>query len=154
MIGYKPQLHLLVMLTLFSGCSSSDEKEVLPWLEGHWERIEMKENRSAHERWAHDSGGDLLGWGVSLKNSDTVFVEKLKIIQKEGKWFYVADVVENPSPVFFEITSITQNGFVCENPTHDFPKKIQYTLVGDTLTAITSGDGKENKFVFLRKKPS
>ncbi len=122
----------------------------LQWLEGTWSRTDAKPGHSAREVWRKTSGDTYQGLGVSLKGQDTTFVEKLKIVVKDGGIFYVADVPENPQPVYFRFTSLTESSFVCENPAHDFPKKISYSLEGSKLKAAISGDGKEMSFVFVK----
>jgi hypothetical protein len=47
----------------------------------------------------------------------------------------VSDVPEDKQPVYFAITEITETGFTCENPQHDFPKKIMYRKEGNQLKA-------------------
>jgi hypothetical protein len=129
---------------------SDKEFGKLSWLEGTWVRTNVKPGRSGTERWVRRSGNELMGWGVSMKGADTSFVEKLKVIVKSGSIYYVSDVPENAKPVDFILTSIDDDGFVCENPSHDFPKKISYRLTGNSIRAVISGDGKEMEFLFER----
>ena len=70
-----------------------------------------------------------------MKGADTSFVEVLKILIEKDRLYYVADVPENKRLVYFEISSATKDGFVCENPLHDFPKKIVYQVNGSRLSA-------------------
>ncbi len=130
--------------------STDKDVEKLDWLMGNWNRIRVKEGRSAFERWEKITNHELIGLGVYMNGLDTVFTEKLRIIVKDGDLYYVADVIENPEPVYFKFTQLTSNGFVCENPDHDFPKKIEYAMKGDTLIATTSGDDNELIFEFLK----
>lgn len=88
--------------------------------------------------------------GVTLRGSDTVFVEKLSIIEKDGILNYVAEVAHNASATYFKFTAISETGFTCVNPSHDFPKKIEYALDGNRLTATISGDGKSIPFYFKK----
>jgi hypothetical protein len=81
-----------------------------------------------------------------------VFVEKLKIIIQENEIHYVADIPENPKPVHFIFTKVATNEFTSENPADDYPKKISYQREGNTLKAVTSGDGKVQEFVFEKMK--
>ncbi len=123
----------------------------LSWLVGTWNRINVKLGRSALERWKQTSTYELRGFGISLQGKDTTFIEKLRIIIKDNKIVYVADVPENQKPVYFKLTEITEFGFICENPDHDFPKKISYQLEGKKLKAQISGDGKVIDFLFERE---
>ena len=91
------------------------------------------------------------GWGVAMRDNDTTFVESLRIVLEDDELYYVADVEENPEPVFFKFTSMTSNGFITENPDHDFPKKIEYLFKNDTLVVTTSGDKQKITFKFVRR---
>lgn len=144
------QLILLLAILTIIGCNQPKSKKLaqLEWIQGTWNRTNTKTGRTAHERWERLPDGSWQGWGVTFTGSDTSFLEKIKIIEKDGKLFYVADVPENEEPVYFEFTALTPSGFICENPDHDFPKQIEYILNGDRLEAITSGDGKSISFQF------
>jgi hypothetical protein len=86
-----------------------------------------------------------------LKGTDTVFTEKLQLIIKDNSVFYVADVPGNNGLVYFKLTTVTDTSFVCENPAHDFPKKIAYTLTRGKLNATVSGNGKAIDYVFVKQ---
>ncbi|MCB0488968.1 MAG: hypothetical protein KDC99_10860 [Cyclobacteriaceae bacterium] len=131
-------------------CSQPKSKKLdqLDWLRGSWNRTNVKAGKSAHERWEQMPDGTWQGWGVSFTGSDTSFVENIKIIEQDNKLYYVADVPENKEPVYFEFTALTPSGFVCENPSHDFPKKIEYNVKGNSLEAVVSGHAKSISFQF------
>ena len=143
---------IVVALTLLAASSfAQNDISNVSWLAGTWTRTNTKPGRTGLEMWSK-KGDELIGRGVNMNGADTAFVEKLKIVSKDGKLFYVADVPENKSAVWFEFIELTSKGFVCENPKHDFPKKISYSLDGDKLKATISGDGKEVDYWFVRKK--
>ena len=145
-------LVLLFSVTLLQGQSvTSTDFKKLSWLEGTWTRTNSKPGRSGNERWVKKSASEWQGWGVSMSGKDTAFVEKLKLVIKEGGIFYVADVPENKQAVYFKFTELTDNQFTCENPQHDFPKKISYQRNGNKLKAIISGDGKAMEYLFEKK---
>ncbi|MEQ8684895.1 MAG: DUF6265 family protein [Imperialibacter sp.] len=131
---------------------STKKFKKLSWLEGTWERTNVKPGKSAHERWERDSKTKWIGFGVSLQGEDTTFLEKLSIVVENGSIYYIADVPENKAPVLFQFTQVSKQGFVCENPTHDFPKKIAYTLEGDRLEIQISGDGQAVDFEFVKRE--
>lgn len=122
----------------------------MEWLLGNWNRTNAKPGRSASEHWVKVNDRQWKGKGVILRGADTTFVEKLQIVIERDKLYYVADVPENKGLVYFEITSVTDNGFICENPQHDFPKKIAYSRNGNTVTAIISAGAKSITYQFER----
>lgn len=141
---------LVVALTLLSSALQAQAVNDLSWLTGTWNRTNVKAGRAAHERWIKTAEG-LQGWGVNLNGADTTFVEKLRIVTKEDKLYYVADVPENKALTWFLITEVSANTFTCENPQHDFPKKIVYQRDGNKLKATVSGNGKSIDYLFERK---
>jgi len=141
---------LLLTTGAYSQQNIKKEFKKLEWLTGTWMRTNAKPGRATTESWIKESPGKLVGKGVTLKGTDTAFVEKLQLIIKDDAIFYVADVKENKSLVYFKLTSITTNSFVCENPEHDFPKKIAYTLTDGVLKAAISGNGKAIDYVFVK----
>jgi len=148
--------YIVFLLISFCGYSAiaqsvtENDFSKLLWLEGQWKRTNAKPGRTATESWKKAGTNELVGIGISLKGRDTVFAEKLKILVKDNSIYYVADVTENKAPVYFKFTELTNDGFVCENPDHDFPKKISYKREGKTVKATTSGDGKSIDFLFVK----
>jgi Domain of unknown function (DUF6265) len=130
---------------------SSSEFSKLSWLAGNWTLINPKSGRSGTERWTKVSGSEWRGFGVSMRGNDTLFVENLKIVQKDSGIYYVADVPENKALVYFKFSRISDSSFECENPVHDFPKKITYSQEGHILRATISGNGKSVEYLFRKK---
>jgi hypothetical protein len=131
--------------------SAAEQYRTLAWLAGTWNRSNVKPGYTAYERWER-SGDILKGYGVTLRGKDTAFVEQLSILVKDDAVYYVAEVKENGEPVHFRMTSISAGGFVCENPEHDFPKKIAYEREGNQLKAVISGNGKQVYYRFEKRK--
>ena len=148
-------LTLLIITSSLTFCNAQEPLDFkkVEWLIGTWNRTNIsKPGKTSHERWVKASDNELRGWGVSMQGADTIFVEKTSIVWKDNALYYVADVPDNKDVVYFKFTSVTENGFVCENPTHDFPKKISYQLEGTKLKAQISGDGKAIDYLFKRKQ--
>ena len=143
---------LFVAGTIYSQSQSlmADFKK-LEWLEGTWNRSDVKPGSSEHERWVKLSDTEWQGFGVTMKGKDTAFVEKLKLLIKDGNIYYAADVAENKGIVYFKLTEITKNGFVCENSEHDFPKKIAYQKDGKKIKSTISGNSKSINYWFEKK---
>lgn len=133
--------------------ANADNFRKLSWLAGHWDRINSKPGSSGYEVWEKNSPQELTGYGITLKGKDTTFAEKFSIVAKDNQLHYVVSVLsDKQEPVSFLITSLTDVDFVCENPNHDFPKKIEYHLKGNQLHASISGDGRSIPFLFERRK--
>ncbi len=151
----------LLLLSTFQLCAIAQSNieaptkkdfKQLKWISGQWSRTNVREGQTANETWTKVSEYLYEGIGVSMKGSDTTFVEKLRIELKDNAIFYVADVRENASPTYFKITQLSETGFTSENPEHDFPKVIDYQLKHKTLTVIISdGDQKKMGFIFEKK---
>lgn len=140
---------LLFVSTISYGQKTADDVKKLDWLTGTWTRTNVKAGHSGHEVWNARNGTTITGRGVNMKGVDTTFVEKFRLELKDGQIYYIADVPENKGEVFFKITDLTSKSFVCENPQHDFPKKISYVLDGKNLKATISGDGKAIDYLFI-----
>ncbi|WP_285055261.1 DUF6265 family protein [Pedobacter ginsengisoli] len=124
----------------------------LEWLAGNWQRTNSKPGQSGYENWSKVSGTKLTGKGVTLKGKETVFVEQLELSIKGDDIFYTVVVTGEPKPIQFKLTAISKNAFVCENPEHDFPKKIAYTRNGNTAKAVVSGNGQTLNYEFTRQQ--
>jgi len=156
----KKNIVLLILLgtTFVRGeCQSaftplSQNFKKLSWLQGTWIRTNSKGSQTGYEQWSETSPSEYRGVGVTLQGKDTLFVEKLRILERENELYYVADVPENQKPVYFKLTEITDSGFVCENPNHDFPKKIVYDVQKGKLKATVSGNGDSMQFLFEKKQ--
>lgn len=134
-----------------ANAQSPSHIEDLGWLVGSWKRTNNKAGQSGNERWIIDPEIGLRGYGVTLKGRDTLFIEKMRIVPGDNNALYfVADVIENPKPVYFRITAIHQNDFTCVNPEHDFPKNITYRKKLKNLDVILSGNGKIVEYNFVR----
>lgn len=150
----------LGVFTVMTEAAAAQEKPLpageklkkMEWLLATWNRTDVKSGKTAHERWLKKNDTEWAGFGVTMQGKDTAFVEKLKIVIENGRLYYVADVPENKKPVYFEVTSVSGYGFVCENPGHDFPKRIEYQLDGSRLKARVSGGEKGVDYLFERSK--
>ena len=140
-----------VLVAISYTLSAQSPLSKLEWLLGEWNRTNAKPGRSGVEIWKKTSSQEFVGKGINLRGADTTFVEKLKLIVKDNKTFYVADVPENKAPVLFEMTSVSASTVTFENPSHDFPKKISYELNGNKLKATISGDGKSIDYLFEKR---
>lgn len=145
-------IFLLSTFTQPDKLPAKNDLSELEWLLGTWQRTNVRPGTMAFEKWEKQSERLFTGLGWTMKGTDTTFVEKLRLEVKANKLFYVADVKENATPIYFEITEVSDYGFKSQNPEHDFPKAIEYQLEETVLTAIISdGADKRMGFVFERK---
>lgn len=151
---------LIFTLILFPWIVSAQNKdgikaefERLYWLNGAWSQTNIKKpGQALVEQWSKSGDFEMKGQATTTQNGDTVYVERTTLLIKENSIYYVADVPQNKQPIYFKLTSITANGFVCENAEHDFPKKISYLLTGNQLKATISGNGKSFDYLYQKKE--
>lgn len=144
-------LLILAIARTYAQDKARQDFKKLSWLIGKWQRTNSKPGQSGTESWNKISSVKLAGKGITMKDKDTVFIENLELSIKDNQVYYIAKPGKDEPPVFFRLTDISKNSFVCENPQHDFPKKISYLFDGKSLKATISGDGKKTDFYFIRK---
>ncbi|MBM3786146.1 MAG: hypothetical protein FJW30_17440 [Acidobacteria bacterium] len=140
---------ILSILAGASLCLYSAEVSELSWLAGKWTGTMGR--ATIEERWTEPAGGAMLAISRTVAGTRMVEFEYLRIVQKDGEIFYVAQP-GGRSPTEFKMVSATTTRVVFENPKHDFPKQISYELDGDKLTATISGGEKKISFHFTRAK--
>lgn len=122
----------------------------LAWLAGAWSGTMGR--AAIEEQWLPPAGNSLLGVSRTIAAGRMVSFEYLRIIERNGETFYIAQPNGRP-PTEFKLTSVTSTKAVFENPTHDFPKVITYELTApDSLIATISGNEKRQEFRFQRAK--
>lgn len=128
----------------------------LSWLSGEW-RTEAGKGPVFEEHWMSPAGGVICGMGRMVGGDRLIFFEYLRISQeKDGSIVYHAMPMGRGAPTPFTLTSLEGTKVVFENPQHDDPKVITYTLDGDRLTAVTEGEknGKPTRNTFSMKRYS
>jgi hypothetical protein len=155
----------IVLFLLFTVCGFTTETAELKksmksfhWLKGSWQ-METKRGIIT-EKWAVANDSTLAGESSMTKADGTnIPLEKIQLAFRNGNYFYIPTVKNQngEQPVEFKITVYSETGFVAENPQHDFPKRISYTLVSkDSIHAVID-DGavlgvKKSNFYYSRKK--
>lgn len=110
------------------------------WLLGEWE-IQTARGKMS-EVWSKQTDGAYAGKSYVVVGKDTVSSEAIVLKQEGNDSYYIPTVKgqNNDQPVKFKLTSSSANQLVFENPAHDFPQKISYTLESkDSLVAEISG---------------
>lgn len=118
--------------------ASADDIDRLAWLSGCW-TIETSEPGSM-ECWMPPAGGTMLGTSRTVRGGRTVQHEFLQIrVNAGGSLVYVA-APSGQAETAFVATEVTATSVTFENPAHDFPQRIRYTLAApDRLTARVEG---------------
>ncbi|WP_123845476.1 DUF6265 family protein [Chitinophaga lutea] len=127
------------------------------WLLGTWSG--GTPGRQLVEIWEKQNDSTFTGRGLMVKGVDTALLEAISLEERNGQLYYVPTVTgqNKGQAVRFTLTSITGSQLAFENPSHDFPQKVTYTLVTpDSLLAEISGtvNGtlKSRKFPMKRVK--
>lgn len=129
----------------------------LAWLNGTWKSV--VNNEISYEIWKQENDTVMKGHGFTLFGKDTVFSEKLSLIQKGKDIFYIPAVKDQNKgkAVEFKFMEFNKGEFNFVNPYHGFPQRIIYkNPQPDFLCARIEGtqDGKFRKidFNFLKVK--
>ena len=113
----------------------SKPTENFDWLLGNWKRNNEKENRETFEIWKKKNNSEYYGIGFTLQNNDTIKQEKIKLTKLNNNWILEVKVPEETESIIFNLTSIGNKEFICENKEIDFPKKIKYRKNGTKINA-------------------
>ncbi len=120
------------------------------WLLGIWKKTNDKEGLQTFEHWEKINETELRGWGYTLKESDTIWQESIRLSKSKDLWNFEVSQQGTIEPTIFKVTKIEMESFTCENPDNEFPKKIRYAKVERGLNAVISGDGKVILFQFIK----
>lgn len=111
------------------------------------------------EEWQVTNDSQLTGRSYRVKGSDTMVLENVIISLQDDAIFFTPVVQDqnNHQPVPFKLISCSNNRYVFENATHDYPQRVIYELVSPSgLRARIEGskNGKEmgSDFLYSRVK--
>lgn len=143
----------LQMAVAQSGDGLADLKP-LYWLSGNWVQHRNGAVIQSYEHWTkvNDSLFQATSYRI-LPTGDTVVTETIELALNAGALYYTptAKGQNDDQPIPFRLTEHKDMSWTFENPQHDFPKRITYTLLGyDTLQAVVSDGVKEVGFTFVR----
>ena len=126
-----------------AGCDGLDTAR---WMLGTW--IADDGENSVIEEWRSLGGETFEGSGrtVSRKTGEVVSSESLRLVAMSSAVYYIAKVSHNAYPVSFALTTCTAGRLVFENPGHDFPKRIVYSMHSDDSIEVEVSDGRDQGF--------
>ena len=135
----------LATALIASACASPPEvaqsDHPFEWLAGCWET-----DAGTREVWAIGADDLLFGYGTVPGETGTAFFEQLRIEQTQAGWRYMA-YPRGVGPTAFESTRLSKASATFENPSHDYPQRLSYTLSGDKLEvdiALVSGEREQS----------
>jgi hypothetical protein len=122
----------------------------MSWLSGVWIGASGSE-----ERWTPSASGAMMAVSRTIRNGIVSEFEFLCIVERGGGLVYQAMPNGRSPATDFTLTKIDATSATFENPSHDFPKSIRYTLQPDgTLEAVVGGDPSQRAITFkFRKQP-
>ncbi len=119
------------------------------WLSGEW--VGRDGEHVAEEQWTSPAGGGMLALSRTVNGGQMVQFEYLRIVPREKGLVYIAQPGGRP-PVEFVLTKRARQSATFENPAHEFPSVIHYTLRDGVLeSTISGGRQKAQTFRFVRK---
>lgn len=150
------KIYATTLIGLLFACSDPNEKlDSFAKLNGTWE-YNSPEGKFV-ESWGLREDSIISGKSYSLWGKDTLFTEKLKIVSRIGKIYYIPSVSNQNKgkEIAFELSSQKENVWIFKNPKHDFPQEIKYEFRGnDSVIATISGkqDGAFQAIPFPMRK--
>jgi hypothetical protein len=125
---------------------SCDSLASLRWLLGDW--VADGSNTSFHESWTEVAPHTFEGAGIEHAKPDGAIkgAEVLRLVEMAGGVFYISKVTHNELPVAFRLNQCADGRFVFDNPTHDFPRRLEYLLAPDGGLTVKVSDGADKGF--------
>lgn len=124
-------------------------------LEGLWKMETSK--GPIFEQWSKTDDSTLTGQSFRVNGADTLIIETIRLVQDRDGIAYIPAVTNqnDGKPVRFQLIGHENNRFTFENPEHDFPQRIIYTLITpDSLVAriegLSKGKPAGSNFYFKR----
>lgn len=139
-----------------AGAATCDRLDTASWLLGDW--LALDAVKAITESWRAAGPDTFEGSGITRSRADDRIIESesLRLVRMAEDVFYVAKVAHNPYPVSFRLVDCPTGRLVFENPLHDFPRKLEYTLLdaGTMTVAVSDGAGKGFTLRFRRQGDS
>lgn len=138
--GFVVAAVLVFTAALPAMASSAGALDEFGWLAGYWTNASEDGSSTIEELWLPPAAGRLMvGVHRDVRNNERVFFEYLRIETRSDGVYYVSKPSNQDEAAFRLVAHAPGERAVFENPEHDFPQRIIYTLDGDVLTATISG---------------
>jgi len=142
---------LIIFMSFMSTAQTCNTLQEVQWILGNWQNNDK--NTITKEHWQQVSNNTFEGGGETFVEAKIKNSESLRLVLMSGELFYIAKVSHNMVPVAFALTDCRVGYTVFENHQHDFPKRIEYTLVEKNTMKVTVSDGADKGFsiVFVKE---
>ncbi|MBC8366464.1 hypothetical protein H8E52_03550 [bacterium] len=127
--------------------------EDFAWLAGTWASTGAE--AGSGETWTEPAGGTMFGVARSVKNSQTVAFEYLRIVEMPGGSLDYVAMPSGRNETRFTLLSYSDKEAVFQNLQHDYPHRIIYCLKEDgSLLARIEGvvDGEDKSMELPMQK--
>lgn len=150
MNNLKSIFFILSLVLLTNMVSAQEDLSELKFLIGTWK----VENKESYENWEKIGHSQYNGSVFKLNDSIKKIKETLALKLKNGNIVYEATVPDQNEgkTIAFELNHVADDTFSFENPTHDFPKKIQYIIIDKNKIRIKVLGDNDNGFSYLMIK--
>lgn len=127
------------------------------WIGGTWSTVGLPTSSIStvtEERWTPPEGGAMLAVARAVRGTTMSSFEFLCIVERAGGLVYTAMPNGRTPATDFMMTSFTEKSATFENPAHDYPKKIRYSLTPEGLlqTEVSGAAGSRVTTVILKKQ--
>ena len=130
-------LFLLILISIFSckkydkngrEIKDYDELEKANWLLGSWQ-FETA-NGNLQEIWSVKNDSTFFGQSYFINKKDTIHIEKVDLVEDKGLLLYISTIKgdNHDLSTTFNFKETEENQLIFENPKHDYPSKVVYTL--------------------------
>lgn len=136
---------------IYNIASAQSTSSFPKWLTGKWEN--QTQRGKMVEEWSKLNDSTYTGKSYMITAADSISLESIALKKEGNEIFYIPTVKgqNNDQPVKFKLTSSSPNQLVFENPAHDFPQKITYTLESENslmaeISGVVNGQQRARKF--------
>lgn len=114
----------------------------MDWLAGDW--CQRNGATLIEEHWLPARGGVMLSVGRTLVGGELRSFEFLRIDQRGGSTVFIAQPDGDP-PTRYTLAGSGPGWARFENPSHDFPRRVEYRRTPTGLRAEIAGPGKDGR---------
>ncbi|MDY0078802.1 MAG: DUF6265 family protein [Bacteroidales bacterium] len=134
---------------LLTACTAPNPTETIYKLAGDWKTTK---GPAMYESWKIDTDSTLVGLAFSINGSDTLMIEKMQLNHTADSLVYKVNVGSQKT-VSFGLAKATKNSWIFENKAHDYPNRIIYKMINDSILHARTENSAGNKVIeFYFKK--